>query len=422
MVSPQRRMDASGVERNRHGQDRGEPLRATKTRAAERPAKLKSPVIIERQDFGRLLEALRSLGYTVIGPTVRDNAVVYDEVRAVGDLPIGWGDTQDAGTYRLTDRGDGALFGFNLGPHSWKQFLHPPALRLYQAERTGSSFRVVPEPIEPPKLAFLGVRACELHAIAIQDHVFIGGPYVDPSYQARRPNVCLVAVNCGRAAGTCFCVSMETGPRATSGYDLSLTEVLAPDRHYFVAEVGTSLGAQILDRVPHREATEAELAAGEAVVAGTAAQMGRTLETTGLPELLKANLEHPRWEQVASRCLTCGNCTMVCPTCFCTTVQDVTDLAGERAERLRVWDSCFTTAFSYIAGGSIRASARSRYRQWLTHKLSTWHDQFGTSGCVGCGRCITWCPARIDLTEEAAAIRAAPQGTQGATATTEAAR
>jgi Fe-S-cluster-containing hydrogenase component 2 len=134
--------------------------------------------------------------------------------------------------------------------------------------------------------------------------------------------------------------------------------------------------------------------------------MGRSMDTTDIKELLYRNYDHPRWRNVASRCLTCANCTMVCPTCFCTTVEDVTDLTGNQAERWRKWDSCFTVDFSYIHGGSVRASPESRYRQWMTHKLATWIDQFGTSGCVGCGRCITWCPVAIDITEEVRAIRA----------------
>jgi Fe-S-cluster-containing hydrogenase component 2 len=129
------------------------------------------------------------------------------------------------------------------------------------------------------------------------------------------------------------------------------------------------------------------------------------MDTRGIKELLYRNYEHPRWDNVATRCLTCANCTMVCPTCFCTTVEDVTDLSGDHAERWRKWDSCFTMDFSYIHGGSVRATPKSRYRQWLTHKLATWFDQFGSSGCVGCGRCITWCPVAIDLTEEVRAIR-----------------
>jgi len=207
---------------------------------------------------------------------------------------------------------------------------------------------------------------------------------------------------------------MHTGPKATFGFDLALTEVLTGERHYFVVEVATERGTEVLQDVPHRDASEEEQQAAEAAVARAAAQMGRTLDTTNIKDLLYRNYEHPRWDEVANRCLTCGNCTMVCPTCFCTTVEDTTDLTGEHAERWRKWDSCFTLDFSYIHGGSVRASPKSRYRQWLTHKLATWIDQFGTSGCVGCGRCITWCPVAIDITEEVRAIRASDGATSAA--------
>jgi ferredoxin len=155
------------------------------------------------------------------------------------------------------------------------------------------------------------------------------------------------------------------------------------------------------------------VAAAAAVVAQTASQMGRSLDTAGIKELLQGNPNHPRWDEVAERCLTCGNCTMVCPTCFCTTVEDHNDLTGTSAERVRKWDSCFTLDFSYVHGGSVRNSNKSRYRQWMTHKLASWIDQFGTSGCVGCGRCVTWCPVGIDITAEVAAIRATPQAAKG---------
>ncbi len=365
---------------------------------------------IEREHLPRLLDVLRARGYRVVGPTVVEQAIVYDELTSVDDLPIGYTDEQDGGRYRLKRRDDQAVFGFAVGPHSWKQFLHPPHVRLWRAERAQGegSFRVISEPHDPqdaPKYAFVGVRSCELHAISIQDHVFMRGQYVDPTYSQRREGVFVVAVNCGWAGGTCFCASMDTGPKATSGFDLALTEVLAPDRHYFVVEVGTALGAEILGQIPHAGAHVDERHAAEQVVAETAAHMGRVMDTSGIHDLLMGNLEHPRWENVAARCLTCGNCTMVCPTCFCTAVEDTTDLAGTQAERWRRWDSCFTMDFSYVHGGSVRASGRSRYRQWMTHKLATWIDQFGTSGCVGCGRCITWCPVGIDITEEVRAIR-----------------
>jgi ferredoxin len=361
--------------------------------------------VVERQQLQTLLDALVGRGYQPVGPTIRDGAIVYDALASAADLPIGWTDEQAPGVYRLQQRTDAACFGFAVGPHSWKQFLHPPILRLLRAARANGELRITANHVEPPKLALIGVRACELHAIALQDQVFLHGPYVDPDYQARRDRVFLVAVNCTQAGGTCFCVSMQAGPKATKVFDLALTEVMDTDRHYFVVEVGTERGAEVLDEIPHVPAGAEERAAAEQIVEQTAAHMGRTLDTSFLKELLYQSYEHPRWDDLAERCLTCGNCTMVCPTCFCTTVEDVTDLTGKQAERVRRWDSCFTMDFSYVAGGSVRSSAKARYRQWMTHKLATWIDQFGASGCVGCGRCITWCPVGIDITEEARAIR-----------------
>ncbi|MEZ5074891.1 MAG: 4Fe-4S dicluster domain-containing protein [Solirubrobacterales bacterium] len=364
---------------------------------------------IERDAFDRLLATIADRGYEVIGPTVRDGAIVYDPIATSADLPVGWTDDQEGGSYRLRRREDEALFGYVVGPQSWKRFLHPPEVKLWRAARdSDGALEIEDGADDPPAYAFVGVRSCELHAIAIQDRVMVGGDFPDPFYAARRDGAFLVAVNCTVAGGTCFCVSMETGPRAGSGYDIALTEVIEDGRHYFLCEAGTERGAEVLAAVEPAPAGAAEVDAAAAGIANAAATQGRAMDTGGIKELLYGNYEHPRWDEVSERCLTCGNCTMVCPTCFCTTVEDSSDLTGAEADRTRRWDSCFTMDFSYVHGGSVRASARSRYRQWMTHKLATWIDQFGTSGCVGCGRCITWCPVAIDITEEVAAIRADP--------------
>jgi sulfhydrogenase subunit beta (sulfur reductase) len=370
------------------------------------PSKHIVHAVIDRKHLQQLLDALNNRGYQVIGPTVREQTVVYDTLTTIDDLPIGYRDEQSGGQYRLVPRNDQTLFGYVVGPHAWKKFLFPPAVRLWEANRSnGTGFTITQEPPEVPRMALFGARSCELHAISIQDRVFMDGPYADPIYTARRANLFIVAVNCVEPGGTCFCASMGTGPKAESGFDLALTEVLDGSRHEFVVAIGSEAGAAVLDDVQHRAATDADLKLVEKLMTKSAKSMGRTLETKGIKELLNANAEHPQWEDVASRCMTCGNCTMVCPTCFCTTVEDVTDLSGDHAERWRRWDSCFTMDFSYIYGGSVRVSGKSRYRQWLTHKLAAWIDQFGTSGCVGCGRCITWCPVGIDITSEVAAIR-----------------
>jgi formate hydrogenlyase subunit 6/NADH:ubiquinone oxidoreductase subunit I len=360
--------------------------------------------VITSEGLSGLISGLRNDGFRVIGPRLRDQAIVYDDIETVADLPAGWTDEQDGGHYRVLRRDDAALFGYNVGPHAWKRFLHPPLLRLWRAERAPEGFTVTQtaEPVE--RYAFLAVRSCELHAIAIQDRVLLNGPYVDPHYCARREGAFIVAVNCGQAGGTCFCASMNTGPKAREGFDLALTELLG-EVHEFLVEVGSDRGAALLATVANRPAEQRQIAQAENAIARAQGNMGRHMRSDDVRELLQANLEHPRWDNVAQRCLTCGNCTMVCPTCFCTSVWDENDLSGNSAERKRRWDSCFTMDFSYIHGGSVRSSGRSRYRQWMTHKLANWVDQFGTSGCVGCGRCITWCPVGIDITEEVRAIR-----------------
>jgi len=302
-------------------------------------------VVVDGEHLQDLFVTLRSKGYQVVGPTVRDHAIVYDTLTSVADLPIGYTDEQDRGTYRLKKRADQAMFGYVVGPHSWKKFLFPPVMRLWQARREGNGFEVIPENKETPKFAFLGVRSCELHAISIQDKVFMRPEYTDPTYQSRRNNLCIIAINCGQAGGTCFCTSMGTGPKVTADFDLALTEVLGENIHYFVVEVGTQLGSELLQTIPHREASLDDIQLAEDIVANTAEHMGRSMDTTNIKDLLYRNLDHQRWEDVASRCLTCSNCTMVCPTCFCTTVEDVTDLTGEHAERWRKWDSCFTMDF-----------------------------------------------------------------------------
>ena len=367
---------------------------------------MSAATVIERAGLDALIAALRRRGYTVIGPQVRSQAIVYGELGSVDDLPAGLEDVQDGGTYRLRTRGDAALFAHTVGHDSVKRFLFPPVLPVWRARRAADGTLDVDPPAPSPRYAFLGVRSCDLHAVAIQDRVFIGDRYVDADYEARRRDTFFVAVNCARAGGTCFCVSMETGPRVTGGHDLALTELIDEDGHRFLAEAGSDRGRELLAELPTRPAGPAERGAAREQVERTAASMGRNLDTDGIRELLRDNAEHPRWAEVADRCLSCGNCTLVCPTCFCSTAEDVTDLTGGEAEHTRLWDSCFTLEHSFVHGGSVRRSTRSRYRQWMTHKLSSWIDQFGSSGCVGCGRCVTWCPVAIDITEEVAAIRA----------------
>jgi ferredoxin len=362
--------------------------------------------VLEPGGLGRLITALGAAGYTVYGPVVADNAIRYRPVEGVEELPRGVGDVQGPGSYRLTHRDDDALFGYVVGPTSLKDLLFPPRRTLWTATRENGTLRFTPNPDRPAPVAVIGARACELAAVAVQDRVFLRERFGDPDYATRRQDLFVVAVNCTQPAATCFCTSMGSGPAVTDGFDLSLTEIVSPGRHLLVGEIGTDRGGDILEEVPHRAATTEELADARYAVAEAGGKITRTMQTGDLRDLLAANRLSGRWNITAERCLACGNCTQVCPTCFCTSTEDLASLDGARAERQRRWDSCFGLDFSYMGGRPVRFTVGARYRHWLTHKLSTWVDQFGVSGCVGCGRCITWCPVGIDLTEEISAIRA----------------
>jgi ferredoxin len=343
---------------------------------------------------------LRARGYTVIGPTESAGAIVLAELTNSQDLPHGWGVETAPGTYRLRRRTDQAAFGHSAGPQAWKRFLHPPREALFSAERTDDGMRFVEPETPVARYAFLGVRPCDLRAIAVQDRV-LG---VGSTYAARRRELFLIAVNCTEPSTTCFCVSAGGGPNAETRYDIALTELTDSDPPRYVAVAGSDAGRSILASLPQSPAEQHVIDAARDAVAAAAGRMGRALPEVDLRAMLANTLEAGRWDDVASRCLACGNCTMACPTCFCTSVSETTDLTGDHAERWQQWASCFEADFSYLHGGSVRTSTRSRYRQWLTHKLGTWHDQFGESGCVGCGRCIVWCPVGIDITEEAGAL------------------
>lgn len=358
-------------------------------------------------DLNRLITALGTDGYRVVGPRVSEGAIIYDEIASTADMPEGWTDSQQPGKYRLEKRSDSALFGYVVGPHSWKKYLFPSNLKLWSATKAEDGRLDIQEPDnEVPRYAFIGVRGCELAAIKVQDRVFSGGRHSDSNYTARREKAFIVAVNCGQAAETCFCVSMGTGPGVDSGYDISLTELIEDGSTRYVATSGSDAGQRYLDQLDGSAASTADVDEAEAVVEKTAASMTRSLDTSGIKEVLYGAREDARWDDVASRCLSCTNCTMVCPTCFCSSVTETSDLEMSSFEHSREWDSCFSMDFTFAAGGVVRDTTSSRYRQWLTHKLGSWIDQFGTSGCVGCGRCIAWCPVGIDITEEAAALRA----------------
>jgi len=364
--------------------------------------------MIQKYQFGLkelagIFNYLSAENYQNIGPKARDGAIMIEALSSFNDMAQGYHEEIEKGHYRINDKQDGSLFQYTVGPQSFKKYLNPARRKLWGAKKNGNGFKVIPEETTPPKMALWGIRSCDISSIDILDHVFMGD-YENDWYRAARNNLLVIAVGCTTCSSNCFCTSMGTGPMPENNYDLLITEVTG-ENHYFICETGSENGEKIANVLRFPKAKKEDVSEALNRVKQVEEKMSKRFNPEEAAVILKDNIESPHWDEVAKRCLSCANCTLVCPTCFCSSTEDVTDVTGDHTERWLRWDSCFNGDFSYLHGGNIRNTTKSRYRQWMTHKLSSWYDQFGSSGCVGCGRCITWCPVGIDLTEELLSIK-----------------
>lgn len=360
-----------------------------------------STYVCNEAQFDQLLAHLKQRGYSLLGPTVGEEAIVYEEIQGAGDLPVGYRDSQDPGTYRLKQGEDRSYFAYQASQHSWKQFLFPAMEKLWSAKMEGGKIVAFEEASNPEeKWALIGVLACDLMAIRIQERVFNTRLENYSQFHKRRENAFIVAINCTTSVNTCFCASMGSGPDAKEGYDLALTEVADEKRHHFLLTSGSPKGESVCKELGLAEASAVECQEGRALVRRNRENLMRSVDNATIKERLANSYESQVWDEVAARCINCANCTLVCPTCFCTSMTDRVNMDKTEVEREQRWESCFNLSHAYTNSGIMRSSAKARYRQWLTHKFGTWWDQFGTSGCVGCGRCIVWCPVGIDVTEE----------------------
>jgi ferredoxin len=356
---------------------------------------------LPRDALESLCDALRARGYALVGPAVRDGAIVYGPLESAANLPAGWRVDASPGRYTMRREQAPRQFAWANGPQGLKPLLFAPRESLWRAARDAAG-RLSFEALQPPArpTAVIGVRGCDLAALALQDAHFLLGHAPDAHYAARRERLFLVAVDCSHPADTCFCASTGDGPAAEHGHDIALAEL----DDGFVARAGSPRGAEVLDALGLAPVAAPKLQEAAAQRQRAVDMQMRRLPGRNLRDALFERLDHPQWDDVAHRCLSCGNCTAVCPTCFCFREGDDAALEGGESTHRREWDSCFTAPHGYIHGLQVRPDVRTRYRQWLTHKLAGWHDQYGRSGCTGCGRCIAWCPVGIDLTAEVAAL------------------
>ncbi len=343
-----------------------------------------------RELFDRLREK-----YRVIAPKLKDGLIAFSEVDNFESLPFGYKNVEAPGFYTLER--SGGYFTYTHPYNSFKNFLHPPELALIKVkkEKGKLSFQVH---IQEETLCLFDIRACDLSALRVLDLVFLHkNSHPDPYYAGLRKGLFVVAVNCTYATSTCFCSTMGTGPEVKEGYDLLITEL----SEGFLVEVGSEKGGEILEKVENKSDAERRHFKEKAQRLGeTEAMMRVHFEREGLPERLYGRMDSTYWEHIEKRCVACTSCTQACPTCFCFDILEKNQLDLKESQRVRVWDSCFSPSFATVHRFNLRQSVHSRYRQWLMHKFAYWVDQFDCFGCVGCGRCITWCPVGIDIRDE----------------------
>lgn len=361
---------------------------------------------LRREHFSSILDNLKD-SFMTIGPKVENGVVILDEID-VNDIPAGYEDHQTAGNYRLLKGERPEIFSFSPGPDSFKRFLHPPESELFSFSKSKTGTTISPSSRRGKPYALIGVRACDLSALKLYDRIFIEGPVRDERYASLRSGVFIVAVNCSYPGDNCFCGSMGTGPEVTESFDILLSEI----GDSILIEAGTDRGQELLSRLTMEEATDGDLNEKTERTEACKRAMKKSIRADELPALIYRSFNHPHWADIAGRDLECGNCTQVCPTCFCNSTYDLVrlsqvsrDLSGVSGARVRKWDSCFSRNFARVHGGNFRPSRAARYRHWMSHKLAYTMEQFGLPGCVGCGRCITWCPAGIDITMELEALR-----------------
>ena len=356
------------------------------------------PGFMPRDSLSMLFSLLSGSGYRIIGPRVREGAIQFLPLDDADALPKGVSNDQQPGQYRLQSSDSPRQFDWNHGPQALKPLCFAPRETLWEESQDPFAYRQTLPPVEPT--AVIGVRACDLAALAIQDKHFLMEARPDPHYRQRRESLLLIGVDCAHSAATCFCASTGDGPALDGGFDIGMAEL----DEGFLIWGQSDKGRAIVEQLDLASADDSQLEAMlESTTRAAREQQRHLSDSEDLLKLYK-RLEHARWDDVAQRCLSCGNCTAVCPTCFCYQSEHEMALTGDSAEMVRSWDSCFSPTHSSMGHFQIRPGTKQRYRQWLTHKLAGWQEQQGRIGCTGCGRCIAWCPVGIDLTREARAV------------------
>ena len=324
-------------------------------------------VKMKRENLDDFLHAIQSFG-TIWGPVKHGNAFTLDKV-------------EDYSRLDLTALRTKIPF---------KKLLFPPKFSMFSFDREG----IKPMLDDLPKRVIFGLHPCDIHGLLILDD-FFSSHYPDPYYIERRKRTAIIGLTC-IPDEKCFCKTTNTH-YAESGFDLILTDL----EEFFIIWVGSSLGDDMIRECP--ELMEDKIRHNDLEMYVKWRQHRDSsfklkLDFTGMPSIMELYWDDSLWEELGEKCLSCGSCTIVCPTCPCFNVIDEIELDGIEGHRFRRWDSCMFQEYSMVAGGhNFRESRAARLKLRFTHKLQAFVGKFGEPACVGCGRCIDTCPVGIDV-------------------------
>ena len=335
-------------------------------------------MILPKSDLNAFVTKLMET-YRVIAPVRRDGELRFDAVTSAAEATL---------DYRNTTKSPKSAF-----------FPQSEAMIRYGRER-GRFNEINAVPVDTRPTLLLGVRPCDARSFLLLDKIFAEGEYLDPYYMSRRENTIVASLACDRPRQTCFCNAFGSGPYDSEGADILLRD--AGDA-YLIDSV-SERGAKLLSDLELDSADAAHESRADEIKDAAVGRLREIEPVAGIERELHTLFDSDVWTEVSEKCLACGTCTYVCPTCHCFTIED--RMLAQSGERIRAWDSCMFPTFTVHASGhNPRPTQAARWRQRTMHKFDYLPRNVGAFGCVGCGRCIQSCPVRLDIREVLARVQ-----------------